>query len=290
MGQYRLLFTISIRHDFFAGGRCRDLHFTPSSTTAGIIGATGLIVRDTGNGLDFFYDESKRESIEMYLDDPVDPLRFFFTVRSRDPRFFNYTTPDISRDDQILYFQAGKPDKADKSSFRLTRGGSASKRDFEKTDDPGMKDMLTFRDLHVKPHFIISIAPDPKNNLIFNEHGEVVENHFHIRFRARKTYWKYIVIDNHETGNVYLSDIKKKISFVQTNSPSLPGKKEVLSYISREPIPLCETPSQCFQLKTRKSGRGKTLIKKIPVASADAIFKGSTDDRSCYLSEIFINL
>ncbi|MCP4690087.1 MAG: hypothetical protein GY859_18690 [Desulfobacterales bacterium] len=290
MQNYLPLFTISVFHDYFADGRCKGLRFTPTAGTAKIIDATGLIVRCTDNGLHLFYDEDKLENLRLHMDDAVEPLRFLFTVKSLDPHFFNYTHPEIFKKDEILHFHARDPDEADSASIRLSKEKYVSGNDYDGPDAPMVKAALTPRERRVKPHFIISITPDPARGRMFDNQGRVVDNHYHLRFHARKTYWKYIITSRDETRDLYLSDDKKETTFIETESPRLPGRKKIVSFITGEPIELSEKPCRCFKLSVRESGRDKKLINKIPVAGVSVIHKRSTTGEPDFLSEIFINL
>jgi hypothetical protein len=285
MSRYELLFSICVNHAYYSDDICRLLHFIPWEGTARVMEKTGMLLKQEENRINVFFEQEKLENIKMYVDDAFDPLSFIFKVYSKDLSFLNHTEPEILTEKKILFFSNKK---AESVSANITTEGVVSESDYADMASPPINTILPKHDRNVRPHFILAISPDKSRNQIFNKQGDPVRNRYDIKFLSRKTYWKYIVTGKNTDENLVITDKADKVKFSGIESPDLSLKTKTHTFISDRPMALKEIPACCFELKVDDSQA--CIIRKLPSAFPDIIFKMQDPNRSEYFSEIFLNI
>lgn len=289
MGQFKLLFSISVDHLFFSDRVCKDLEFIPTDSCKKIIKKTGVIVRKDIKGIQIFYDETKTDVLLLYADDLHDPLNFCFKVYSKDPCFLNYTDLPPLKEDSILNLDNTRVENKSSGEITLNQGKYVSKKDIEKISSQSIKQILSRRDRLIKPLFVLNISAKNKNIYLFDKQMKVLPKRYIIKFKNRKTYWKYYLLNELNKEDLYINDLNHKIEFEKLHDEDLPGHGSVLVFKSKIPIPLLEKSDYHFQLKEKNQGNGKVLIKRLAVASAHQIFKEKKRNSKTAVSEIFVN-
>ncbi|MEM7106108.1 MAG: hypothetical protein AAF502_23450 [Bacteroidota bacterium] len=159
------------------------------------------------------------------------------------------------------------------------------------------KEDQTFYALHEKmkgpPFGMIDLFLKDALKLASGGKKEFERLEYLINFEARTTTWNYLFINEDETRNFNFSDYqitnsKKKISFTDPETITLPTGLEATIMASESPIALKEYPEENFQLKVKKNGKGITFQVDLPNPTVDAL-KINTDNGEMY-SEIFVYL
>ncbi len=282
---FDILFSIKVHHAYFKDELCRGLTFTPSTPTARLMQKTGLLMKKQESGFSVFYENDRLEAMKMYLDDPIDPFRFIFSGRSEDPLFFNYTQPGREQDD-IMFFSSPPAGGSNRPPV------AADMQNLQQTDSdpapPGAAGILSEMPAGRPPHFIIAIHPDTNKNLLFSEQGLPLGSRFQLTFSARSTFWKYIVLGKKASAPLTIIDKNGVVTFTKTNVPMSLSNRSACAFISDRALCFCDIPTCRFELKDTSSHA--SLVKKLPAASPDIIFKTDLSDSSAWLSEIFINI
>lgn len=242
-----------------------------------------MILRSEAGRIVVLYEKSRLDAMKMYMDDLFDPFCFYFTGRTSDPVFLNYTEDAGDPPETALFLstRSGNPDPC-----CLTRKPRVSIEDHQVPADPGLAAAMTGSINRGRPLFVIGLFPDPDAGILFSKEGQVLGQTFHATFSTRKTRWKYLI--SGKPDPVQVVDRDGKIRFEKTEPPDLPISSPAQAFISDQPIPLKEIFRTNFALKDEMSGT--LLMKRLPPASPDILFKSKGPGTAGYISEIFINI
>jgi hypothetical protein len=289
MGPYLPLFSVEVEHTFFSKGWCAGLDFVPTPISLTFIEKTGLLIRNTQNGIRAFFDQNSSEALRLYAIKPDEPLRLAFKVFAREMFFRAYTELNTPEEDSILYFdnRGGKTDATKR--FRLHDAEYVSARDFEKLNSPRITDILSRKDRLLKPEFIISIELGKKEIRILDAASKTAYHNYYLKFQARETFWKYYLLGSMTKNKSYIADLNHETEFEDTGRASLPGNRPALTFRSKQKIPLREKSEYRFQLRVKDPNGGKVIIRRLAVASAGQFIKEIIDGQEAIVSEIFIN-
>ncbi len=273
---------------------CFELECVPTPTCAKVLTQAGLLTRKTANGISVFYDEQRVDALQLCATDAVEPLSLGFKVVSKDPFSSNYTEPGQRKDDTILYFdtRGAKPDKAT-GKLRLHKGEYVGEResDFKELGSPALEDFLSKRDRLVRPLCLVNIYPFVQNQGSVSEQLNASPKDYYLKFKARKTFWKYYLLGTMSKPNAGLEDLNKqnnKMAFEKA-SETLPDGQTAITFRSKQTISLQEQSECHFQLREKGERNGRVLIKRLPVASAAHITREQLNGETVLISEIYIN-
>jgi len=282
MGSYQPLFHLTVQHLFFDEALCPNLEFMPTPASQSLLQRTGLLTRNTANGIGVFYNDAQIEALQHYVNDPDEPFSFQYKVFSKDPRFRNYTEAPAYKDGAMLYFDTRKARAEGDEAFCLHEAAYVSEADFEAITAPALVDVLDKKDQLVKPAFAVRVE-------VLQKDLEGAARHYVIKFDARKTYWKYYLLGNLTEKEAYISDLNHETEFESGGTTVLPGRRTALIFRSKTAIPLRENLQLRFQLKEKRAGNGRVIIKRLPHASANQINTEKIDGNESVISEIYVN-
>lgn len=120
---------------------------------------------------------------------------------------------------------------------------------------------------------------------------DIPQYEFDINFKARQTYWQYLVVSkyhkNIEEASVYSES--KDVKFKGPKETALVDGTKAFSFESNVSLPLKEYSDFHFQLR-KKNGNSanKVLVRRLPVPPIDSIKPESRDENSKVFSEIII--
>jgi len=117
-----------------------------------------------------------------------------------------------------------------------------------------------------------------------------VYNDYHIRFKARETYWKYFLVGDANREGVFLKDVNGEIEFDYLGEETLADGRQAKVFLTNQAIPMRDRAKHKFQLLVPKNNRTKVLVKRLAMASAKRINKVRVEDRELFVSEIYVNL
>jgi len=231
------------------------------------------------NGIRIFFDENRADAPGRYTITGGSPLRLAFKVFVPDPFFSNYTELSWCREDSILYLDNSRAITGEAGKIRLHGEDYVSPADFITLDSPLLENLLDRRDRLVRPVCVISLHLTP---------NEVGKNCF-IRFKARETFWKYYLLGSMAGKNVFITDRDNAIEFECIGEETLPDERLAKVFRSTSSIPLQQNPEFCFQLREKRAGSERYLIKRLPVASVERIDREMINGKEAAVSKIFIN-
>ncbi len=289
MGPYLPLFSVEVEHTFFSKGWCAGLDFVPTPISLTFIEKTGLLIRNTQNGIRAFFDQNSSEALRLYATGSDEPLRLAFKVFSREMFFRAYTEITTPEEDSILYFDNRGGGFESTNRFRLHETEFVSAKDFEKLNSPRIADILSRKDRLLKPEFIVSIGLGQKEIQILDAASKTAYHNYYLKFQARETFWKYYLLGSMTKNKSYIADLNHETEFEDTGRASLPDNRRALTFRSKQRIPLREKSEYRFQLREKNPNGGKVIIRRLPVASAGQYYKELVDGKEAIVSEIFIN-
>ncbi len=278
MASYHPLFQLRVQHLFFREASGLRLDFVPTPYSQDLLQRAGLLTRASENGLNIFYDAEKTEALEHYLSD----LAFQYRVFSKDPRFRNYTKAPAYKDDALLYFDNKKVRADAQDVFFLHASQSVSEADFKPLDSPELVSILSKKDHLLRPAFVVDLK---LSESVLREGAK----QYVIQFDARATTWKYYFLGHLAEKEPRISDLNNKTEFEFGGATVLPGHKTALIFRSTTAIPLRENFQSRFQLREKREGNGKVIIKRLPFASAHQISTETINGKASVISEIYVN-
>jgi hypothetical protein len=281
--KFEIFFTVEIRHAYFDNRLCSPLKLNPVNETRTLMDNTGMLFKPEGGRIVVFYDTTRLDTMKMYMDDPFDPFCFYFTGQISDHVFFNYTENIEGPPETALFMntRSGNPEPC-----CLTRTSHVSIKDHTAASDPVLATAMTGSIKRLSPLCIIGLFPDPDAGILFSKQGQVLGQTFYATFPTRKTRWKYLILGKPDP--VQVVDRDQKIRFEKTEPPDLPVNSPAQAFISDQPIPLSQNCRTNFALKDEMSGA--LIIKRLPPASPNTLFKSKNPGTAGYISEIFINI
>jgi len=281
VGSYQPLFHLAVNHLFFRESSGLRLDFVPTPYSQDLLHRASLLTRVSENGLNVFYDAEKTEALKYYLSDSDAPFSFQYRVRSKDPRFRNYTKAPAYKDDALLYFDNQKV-RDDAQDVFLHASQSVSEADFKPLDSPELVSILSKKDHLLRPAFVVDLK---LSESVLHEGAK----HYIIQFDARETTWKYYFLGHLAEKEPCISDLNNKTEFEFGGTTVLPGHKTALIFRSKTAIPLRENFQSRFQLREKREGNGKILVKRLPFASAHQISTETINGKESVISEIYVN-
>lgn len=139
--------------------------------------------------------------------------------------------------------------------------------------------------------------PAPKPFALLDMHiHEQLEEKYVLRFRARSTFWKYILVSDHlrQLNKPAIVDTAGRPAFSGPENITLPDERAALVFASTSPIGFSEMPVHAYRLVENyeaETGKYKVVISTLPQADIHTLSNGakrtdSTDNTG--FSEIFI--
>ncbi|MHB1098478.1 MAG: hypothetical protein ACYCZR_02870 [Burkholderiales bacterium] len=283
MGFYQPLLSVSVEHQYFSDGLWKGLDFVPDAATSKVIAGAGLLARPSISGIGVFYDQDRRQALQLYVEDAKGPLGLTFKAYARDKAFANYTAPS-RRGNAVLCFDSrnGTVDPGT-GKTRLSSGEAVSEQDFEDMDSLVEKGVLGDQDRRAPPDFVLNVFVEPGPD------GGFAAQDYVIGFDARRAIWKYHLLGNMNRGNPFIVDLDNRVEFEFCGEVMLSGNKPAKVFRSKELLPFLEKSHFRFQLREPGPGSGKVLIKRLPVASGNRLGMEVINGKNEIVSESFVN-
>ena len=295
MSRYRPLFSISVRHGFFPGSLCDVLDLLATPESSALARNVGLVVKRMGDRTGVYCDENQMDALRLAASDGESPLRLVFRVVSRDPLFDVYTEPPPFRDDRILSFQGRtRPaSSAEGNVVRLHTAEQVSEEDFAELGSEQFAGIAMGSDQRSRTLAVVTIHLTDEGGALAEPGGEAQPPEFRIAFRARRTIWRYYLLDDLAGRDSYITDLDRGVEFEYSGEASLPGDRTAIAFRSKTPLPLRQRSDFRFQLREKGgesgNGNGRVLIKRLPVASARRIYRATIDGAYAIVSDIYVN-
>jgi len=266
---FDILTKVNFSHSYFYDGVFNGFSIQATDNTNRILQNHDLIMKPFNGGFYILFDQNFAGSTRTREDVLSEKLTLDFTLVLTDSLFYNYTDAAPAQIDQSIYF----------FNNSLNSAGSIHSADFvsEKDVQP-----LTFfaEQFFVKPFAKLILA-------LNNE----VQNDYTIKFNAKSTYWRYILMSNYlqELNNPAIIDTDSTNAFGAPSKVDLPGNQQVNAFTSGKALQLSQRPAKAFQLAENYesgSSKYKVVIRSLPYPDIKAI-SGLPNSTSNF-SDIFI--
>jgi hypothetical protein len=272
------LVSVNFYHSYFSGETFSGFAVEPSSETARTLLNHGMLFKPFNGGFRILYDKAFAGSTRTREQVLNEDVTCSFTLKLNDSAFYNYTAPfggDISR--SMFHFH------------NLTKPGGKRKELLHNDEQVSSADLFPLSHFG-KEYFV---KPFAKLDLQLNE---TLEAAYSIRFKAKETYWRYILVSEHlnELNNPAILDSASAEAFDGPEKLPLSGK-ETLAFRSKAPISFSQDNRKVFQLVDNYdagTGRYKVVMRALPVADPNhvtLIDTGAATKEHINYSEIFIH-
>ncbi|HEX7645085.1 MAG TPA: hypothetical protein VF472_23025 [Burkholderiaceae bacterium] len=290
MGIYQPLFTVRVGHSYFSSGEWRGLDFVPTADTAKMMKGADVLAKPTGSGVALFYDQDRARTLRLYAEGADPALPFRFKVYCGDKTFANYTAPTSGDPDAILCFdnRAGMADPGS-GACRLSKDAFVSDKDLRDMGELIAGGILTEADRRAPPDFVVEVLvkPGPAND--DGSPAAWPSQNCYCNFAARSSLWRYFLLGNLGGSSAAIVDPDNRVVFEQRGEVLLAGNRPAKVFRSKDAIPLQETPTCRFQLKTQGNGGARVLIKRLPAASKNRLGMDEIDGKKEIVFENYIN-
>jgi len=274
VSSYQTLFTIAFRHDYFLNNRFRGFTFTPLQETFEYMSRRGLLLKVMGAEIKVLAEtgaDAELKLKQLYAEN----YNLKFAVNITDGNFFNYTDGlDGDAANTVYYFSNVNREGGARNNSKLNQD--------ETTGTHDARPVTEFSGLFfAKPFAIVDIR------LLAENPAE-----FQISFRAKSTYWKYIIISSqfHDYENLSIVG-GQDISFDGPEEMDLQNRQRAMVFQSKELIKLSEKPSKTFSLVENYvpgTNRHRVLKRILPAPDIGAISAATLTNMQTNYSEIFI--
>jgi hypothetical protein len=288
MSHYAPLFTFVIDHDFYDDGVVHGLSFKPCEDTARVMSNAGLMVKAIAGGIAVLFDEAKKESLQLYIEDD-EPLDLVFKVYPGDASFGSRSDISIDSREKILYVNNHEHNSEAGERIKLHDDSYVSMIDAIRLDSDQLAGVLGRREKFSPPFLVVSIRI-VKDDLsrIDNPDVSPVKNYY-IRLKARQVFWKYYLVGAFAREGLFLSDVDGLAEFVSMGKEELAGHRKAIVFRSAQKLSLKASFDYRFQLKEKDSNGDKVIIKRLPMAEVTRFGRDVIDGSSEVVSEIYIN-
>ena len=289
---YRVMYKIDLKHQYFKSLMCEGLHFQPTAETIRQAQNTGVIFKPYLGGVGVLYDLDKLKLMMLHASDSNDPLVFDFMVTSYEPNLSDYSSISLSKENKIVMLS----NRLTNDKLNLIKGDVVlhqqeyiSEEDFLSLDELKSEDIAAIKISHSKVVFFISIHINEKLlDIISND--AFSNNKFNLIAKVdnRKSYWEYRVYGG-GSENFDVVDINKSI-FFETKSIDISESGEQMAiFRSHCRLELKQFSEHHFQLVDKREKGNKVVIHHLPAAQAGKGYQESIDTKLTQISEIFVN-
>lgn len=286
MGAYRPLLSVSVEHAYFQEHICKTLEFIPAEPSVAMLKKTGLLIKSSESGISVFYEDDKMNILRLHAEDD---LSLVFKVFSKDPNFFRYTIPGARSDNNLLFFN-NQPITLDPTGKQMLHSDPTVTDNALIDSNAGqLEGMLDRKDYLVKPAFIVQMSITADAQGLCSEKLDAAARKFYIRFTANQSFWKYYISGDLSKRNVYIADLDNAMQFNNAGNILLPGHREATLLQSSVAIPMQEQHHHRLQLRESGSMGDKVLIKRLPNANVNQIYREMMNGQMENVSEIYIS-
>lgn len=276
MAKFRTLFSVRFLHNYYANNNCEELTVESTSETNGLMANASIVMKKTPSGFNFLIDENKLDVLEAYYKDDNN-LSLDFRIISGNSSFKNYTEIDASK----ILLLTNKNENIVENEIRLSKSNYVSVEDGYETGADELNGLLSVNDRFLKPLGFLRVYV---MNLF--EGNTITTKNYSIAFNARSVYLYFYIAQNRmSNGATYkIEDTSKKFTFSDAIETKLTNGAEAILIKSNDTIPLRAKANYPFQLLYGS----QKLIKKLPAASYQPLYKEKSSNTNLYYSKIFI--
>jgi len=266
---FDILVKVNFSHSYFYNGIFAGLDIKVSDATHKLLHNQGLILKPVNGGFYIFYDQNFAGATRTRDEVLNEKLTLHFTLTLKDQLFYNYTADAPAQIDQSVYF------------FNNILNPAGLQSD----------EFVSENDVQPVSFFAEAFFVKPFAKLILAV-NQTLQPEYTIRFKARSTYWRYILMSNYlqELNNPAIIDTDNSNAFGEISKVDLPDNRQVNAFTSGNTLQLSQRPAKSFQLAEnyeKGSSKYKVVIRALPCPDISAISRLPNNSSSNY-SDIFI--
>jgi len=267
---FDILVKVNCSHSYFYDGVFNGFTVNLSEATKKVLNNHDLIMKPCYGGFYILYDQNFAGTTRTREEILNEKLTLDFTLVLNDALFYNYTAGSPAQIDQSIYF------------FNNTLNTNNALHADEFVSESDMQPLSYFKEqFFVKPFAKVTLAVNSS-----------LQNEYTIKFKARSTYWRYILMSNYlqELNSPAIIDADSTNAFGVPAKINLPDNREVNAFTSGDTLQLSQRPAKAFQLAENYeagSPKYKVVIRSLPYPDISAISRLPNNSSSNF-SDIFI--
>jgi len=267
---FDILVKVNFSHSYFSDGVFNGFTVNLTDATSKVLLNHDLMMKPFNNGFYILYNQNFAGTARTRQDILNQQLTLDFTLVLNDPLFYNYTADVPVQIDRSIYF----------FNNTLNTNGSLHADEFVSEND--IQPLSYFNEqFFVKPFAKVILGVNSS-----------LQNEYTIKFKARSTYWRYILMSNYlqELNSPAIIDADSANAFGVPAKINLPGNRQVNAFTSGQALQLSQRPAKAFQLaENYESGSSKyrVVIRSLPYPDISAISRLPNNSSSNF-SDIFI--
>jgi hypothetical protein len=248
------LANVQFSHSYFSDNVFSGLTVNVPASTRGVLNNLGLLVKPFKGGFYVLYDQNFGGNPRTRDEVLNENIRLEFTLSLNDPYFYSCTS--------------GLPGQIAGSIYYFHNALKA----LSAWPESSLLHALEFvseSDVYVFKYFKAPFFNKPFAKLDLNIQPGIANEYF-IRFKARATRWRYILMSDH------LQDLKGPTILVNGDSGvfdtvskiKLPDNRDVIYFVSKEELSLSQYATSTFQLVESNGtdpSRYRVIIRALPV-------------------------
>lgn len=265
------LLHLEVRHDYYAGGRCRGLRFEPTADTATALRRADIAMRGDGCSLFLHGPADAPDALET----PEAGLAW--RVFANDADFACATADDARWPDQLLWVKG------------LGRDGDGALGAMPRSlHDAQVAPLLAPADRLCPPFAIVWL---PLAELRVHWATEATAR-LRWRLQPRATVWKYCLHGDWPEPALAIVDLSGEATFAPPAPDRMDNGTPMLAIRSTGRLPLAQRPSRRLQLRSRPEPDGradKVLIRRLPMPAAQFLAREVIEGQPTVISEIHLH-
>jgi hypothetical protein len=290
---YRRLFSVAIRHEFYGRGPAASDVFRVSATprTAARLAALGMMFRSERDGFSVMCDSAQPWHARERPEEVTEPLAF--EVVCTDPHFVSITAIDLGTSPRATPFRFGnRLESAPAHAASRGRAGAAAESlspvplqaevRYEARPGALVRASSDFRPMPIALVEIVlgeapGACPMPPAD---GTPGSAAVSYVMV-FEARKAFWRYHIVSQAGGGPLDNLTIDPAM-FLGPFPETLINGDESHRFLSKEPIALASISTTRWSLHGRRRARmtrDAMLVERLPVPAASHVCLLSADER-----------
>lgn len=268
--------TLEVHHDYYESGLFKSLEIRPTASSRELFRTLKIVVKMSPGTIHIFTSNP-----EVLKTATTALLRFEFECT--DPYYINFTAlpTDYSPDNVFSYANVAMVDTAGGSPYKLQQQIL--------TGAPETSPRVS------NPLGIIDLSPAALYDQFMANSSAVT---YTIHFEARKTYWKYVVVNTHvEThNNLTIIDSERNEIFNSGSDEFVPHndvKIRASVFISKIPYALSSAPKLSFQLVNNFNlvlDKARVVLGSLPTPSPNQLYPAEDATGTILYSHMYIYL
>jgi hypothetical protein len=290
---YRRLFHVGLRHEFYGRGRIKSDLFqvSPTPRTSARLAALGMVFRSERDGFSVVCDIAQSWQARAEAGDASEALTF--EVVCTDPHFVSITNIDLATSPRATPFHLSN--RLDSSSLAAASRGRAGatpespspmplRAELRYEASPGalVRAASDFRPIPIAlVQIVLGDGSLPGGCAMPADGTPVTPVSYEVVFEARKVFWRYHIVAQAGSGPLDNLTIDPAM-FLGPFPETLINGDEGHRFLSKVPIALANVSNARWSLQGRRRARmtrDAMLVERLPVPAASHVCLLAADER-----------